>query len=243
MIKRIFYGTLLFLALSSTAPAQILIEPHLTIKPGTHHGPRIALTFDACTGQVDKRILQTLIDNRIRSTIFVTARWLKRNPLAIAEIKLHPDLFEVENHGARHVPAVDVPMNVFGIAAAGSPAAVNAEVLGGTDAVVAAFGSKPKWFRGATGKYTVSSENQIRKLGLKIAGYSVLGDGGASYSSAKAAQVIGAARDGDVIVAHINQPNKPAGIGVVQGILKLKAEGFAFLTLEDGALPNLPAVP
>jgi hypothetical protein len=33
---------------------------------------------------------------------------------------------------------------------------------------------------------------------------------------------------------HFNQPKKPAGAGVIEGILKLKAAGFVFLRLEDG---------
>lgn len=223
-----------FFGFSVYAHAETLIEPRLTIKPGVSHGPYVALTFDACTGHVDERILRALIDNNIRSTIFVTARWLKRNPQAIAEIKAYPNLFEVEDHGARHVPAIDVPMKVFGLAAAGSSAAVEAEVVGGAEAITVAFGHKPKWFRGATGKYTRRSEKQIQSLGFKIAGYSVLGDGGAEFSAHRTAATISNAVDGDVIIAHINQPTKPAGAGVVEGILKLKAAGFIFLRLQDG---------
>ncbi|MGO7631772.1 polysaccharide deacetylase family protein, partial [Rhizobium ruizarguesonis] len=53
---------------------------------------RIALTFDACMGQSDERILSTLVRERIPSTIFVTARWLKRNPAALAVFLQNPDL-------------------------------------------------------------------------------------------------------------------------------------------------------
>jgi peptidoglycan/xylan/chitin deacetylase (PgdA/CDA1 family) len=228
----IFLGAMLSWASSSFA--QSLIEPRLTIKPGANHGPYVALTFDACMGRADERILQALIDHHIKATIFATARWLKYNAVAIDKIKAHPDLFEVEDHGAMHRPAVDKPMSVFGLAAAGSPAAVAAEVTGGAEAVEKIFGHRPHWFRGAAGQYTASSMKQIEALHLKVAGYSVLGDGGASFSKQKTAITIAKAKDGDVIVAHINQPKKPAGIGVVEGILKLKAAGFIFLRLEDG---------
>ncbi len=222
------------MSLAHTTQAQSLIEPRLTIKPGASHGPYVALTLDACMGKTDERILQALIDNHIRATIFVTARWLKYNAKAIEQIKTHPDLFEVEDHGAMHRPAVDQPMRVFGLAAAGSSQAVAAEVMGGAEAIEKVFGIKPHWFRGATGQYTASSLKQIETLHLKVAGYSVLGDGGASFSTPYAAFVIGNAKDGDVIVAHINQLTKPAGAGVVEGILKLKAAGFIFLRMEDG---------
>jgi peptidoglycan/xylan/chitin deacetylase (PgdA/CDA1 family) len=225
-------AVILLLILFAPANAQPLIEPRLTINSGQHHGPRVRLTMDACTGAADERILQALIANNIKATIFVTARWLKRNPMAIAEIKSHPDLFQIENHGARHVPAVDFPMRVFGLASAGSPEAVRTEVELGSVAITANFGTKPKWFRGATGKYTKSSIAEIEAMGFHIAGYSILGDGGAEFSANRTAETIAQAHDGDVIIAHVNQPKKSAGLGVVEGVLRLKAAGFVFLTLD-----------
>ena len=120
------------------------------------------------------------------------------------------------------------------LASAGSAQAVEAEVQGGADAIEKVFGISPKWFRCATGQYSASSIKQIKSLNFAVAGYSVLGDGGASFSAAQAARVVGSAKGGDVIVAHINQPHKPAGLGVIEGMLRLKAEGFKFLWLKDG---------
>jgi peptidoglycan/xylan/chitin deacetylase (PgdA/CDA1 family) len=104
----------------------------------------------------------------------------------------------------------------------------------GAEAIEKAFGHKPTWFRGATGNYTASSLKEIDALHFKLAGFSVLGDGGANFSTPYATSVIGNAKDGDVIVAHINQPKKPAGLGVIEGVLKLKQAGFIFLRLQDG---------
>ena len=69
-------------ALAATAPAQKakgpkLVEPHLRIaRSGLKGHARIALTFDACMGKVDDRILSVLVSERIPATIFVTAGWL-----------------------------------------------------------------------------------------------------------------------------------------------------------------------
>jgi peptidoglycan/xylan/chitin deacetylase (PgdA/CDA1 family) len=219
---------------ANAALAQPLLEPRLTIKPGPTHGPYVALTLDACMGSTDERILTALIDNHIRATVFVTARWIKYNAKAIVQLKEHPELFEIENHGAMHVPAVDEPRSVFGLVAAGSPQAVRDEVTIGASAIENTFGHKPRWFRGATGNYTASSLKEIDALHFKLGGFSVLGDGGASFSQKHTASVIGNAVDGDVIVAHINQPKKPAGLGVIAGVLKLKKAGFVFLRLNDG---------
>lgn len=209
-----------------------IVEPSLHIAPGGTAGPRVALTFDACMGKTDTRILSALVENRLPATIFVTARWLRHNQSALAELKAHPDLFEIQNHGAMHVPAVDRATKIYGIAAAGSPEAVAEEVEGGADAVRAA-GSDAHWFRGSTARYSRSAIAQIRGLGFKIAGYSVNGDGGSLLGAHASEKRIASARDGDVVIAHINQPTHAAGAGVVKGILDLKARGYSFVKLSD----------
>ena len=135
---------------------------------------------------------------------------------------------------AKHLPAIDFSTHIFGLKAAGSEEAIKIEVLAGAAALNAAFGTSSQWYRGAAAKYTASSLELIQSLNYRTAGFSLSGDNGASWSSARAAKTIGAAIDGDVIIAHINQSSKPAGAGVVEGILKFKAEGFSFVTLNEG---------
>lgn len=209
-----------------------LSEPRLKLEaqPG---GPRVALTFDACSGKTDERIFSTLVSNRIPATIFATARWIRHNPETVAVLKANPDLFQVENHGAEHIPAVDRPGFVYGIATAGSPQAVAAEVTDGAAAITAAGFPAPKWFRGATARYSLSAEAEISRLGFRLAGYSLNGDDGASASAATAEHRISKAGDGAVILSHINQPTHSAGEGVVRGILALKARGTVFVRLSD----------
>lgn len=221
------------LALLAAAPASAghLVEPSLRV-PSGGPAPVVALTFDACGGGTDMRILNTLVTNNIAATIFVTGKWLKRNPAALAVMTSRPDLFEIGDHGKNHVPAVDVPMSIYGIRAAGSPQAVADEVLGGKAAMEAHGLPAPRWFRSATAKYSTSAITQINGLGLQIAGYSLNGDAGATLSAAAAEHRISKARDGDVILAHINQPHHPAGQGVVAGVLALKSKGFRFVKLQ-----------
>lgn len=219
------------------SPKPRLTEPKLTIAQVKGEGPAVALTFDACMGKVDDRILDTLIENRIPSTVFVTARWLKHNAAAFAVMRANPDLFEIEDHGENHVPAIDVPMTVFGIKTAGSAEAVAAEVEGGAQAIIAAGGERPVWFRGATAKYTPSAIAEIQSLGYRVAGYSINGDSGSLLGSSSVARQYHRAKDGDVIISHINQPTHEAGEGVVKGILDLKARGFRFVRLKDRTEP------
>ena len=230
----LFFSLILSAFAASVASAVPLIEYHMQMKPSPEGQKRVALTFDACTGKTDTRILDALVKNEIKATIFVTGRWLKRNPEAIATFKAHPELFEIENHGAQHLPAIDVPQLLYGLKTAGSPAAVSAEVEDGAAAVQTHFYHWPHWYRGAGGEYTAASLELIKSLGFEVGGFTMSGDGGASWTTAHAEEAVAAAKDGDVIIAHINQPTHPAGAGVVEGILKLKAEGFTFVRLNEG---------
>jgi len=211
-----------------------LVEPHLRVARSDIKGhARVALTFDACMGKADERILSVLVSERIPATIFVTARWLKHNPQALQVMLANPDLFELENHGQNHIPAVDKPVSIYGIASAGSPEAVRLEVQGGADAMLASGIPAPRWFRGSTAKYDLSSIAQIRAMGYRIAGYSVNGDGGSLLGAAITEKRISSAKDGDVVISHINQPTHAAGEGVAKAILDLKAKGTEFVRLQD----------
>lgn len=235
---------LLALALASPALAGTkLVEPRLTLPASARQQPHVALTLDACSGKTDDRIVTALIDNNIPATVFVTARWLKRNAPALKLVLAHPDLFEIENHGAKHLPALDRPGTVFGLAGAGSPQAVKTEVEDGAAAVLAATGKKPLWYRGATGKYTSSALALIIAEGEAVAGYSLIADDGALLSKSGVMKRLARAKDGDVIIAHVNHPGKPAGEGLVEGILALKRKGYAFVKLgppqkHDTATPH-----
>lgn len=232
MLGRFLIGVGLAALVSSSASAALL-EPRLHLKPSGESSPRVALTLDACGGKTDARVLSALVDNKIPATIFVTGMWLKRNAEALAIMKAHPELFELENHGARHIPAVDTPRSIYGLKSAGSAEAVLAEVEAGALALTDHGGRAPKWFRGATAQYSPTSIALIRGLGFRIAGYSINGDGGSLLGARETERRVSSAKDGDVIIAHINQPTHAAGGGLVKGLLKLKEKGYAFVRLDD----------
>lgn len=209
-----------------------LLEPSLHVPKGGAT-PQVALTFDACSGDIDRRILDLLVSEQIPATLFVTGRWLRRNAETIAVLKSHPDLFQVENHGLNHVPAVDRPDTIYGIPAAGSLDAVLKEVEQGAVWMEKSGLPRPHWFRGATALYTPSAITAIEGLGYRIAGFSLNGDQGASAKARAAANRIASARDGDVVISHINHPERPAGEGVAEGIRALKKKGFSFVKLEQ----------
>jgi peptidoglycan/xylan/chitin deacetylase (PgdA/CDA1 family) len=212
----------------ATTAIDAVIEPRMRLASPTPNGLTVALTFDACPGAFDDRIAHALVEQDIPASIFVTDLWMRRNPDALAFLLAHPDLFAMQNHGERHIPPVLGERRIFGIQVAGDLATVRREVGAGADAVGRASGAVPRWYRAATGFYSPSSLDAIKQHGIGIGGYSLNADMGASLPAAAVAARIGRATDGDVIVAHINQPHRPSGEGVVAGIRSLQRRGAVF---------------
>lgn len=195
----------------------------------------VTLTLDACSGGTDMRIIETLTSLSIPATIFVTGLWLRANGPAARLLLARSDLFTVQNHGERHVPPVLGTRLVYGLAVAGTLEAVEREVTRGTEAILAAGGARPGWYRGATGRYSPAAMAAIEGLGYRIAGYSLSADQGASLPAASVVRRIAASRNGEVILAHVNHPQRPSGAGVAAGVEALRKAGAVFVGLD--ALP------
>ncbi|TMV84540.1 polysaccharide deacetylase [Thioclava sp. BHET1] len=210
-----------------------LIEPHMHLLAPLSGPPTVALTFDACDGHTDHRILDLLLTEEIPATIFVSGLWLRRNGPDFARLLSRPDLFEIGDHGLHHHAAIDRDLRLWGVPSAGSPQGVATEVTGGTELILKAGGPRPRWFRGATALYTQSAMTEIRALGYRIAGFSINGDQGASLGATEVRRRYLSAAAGDVLISHINQPHRPAGNGVVAGIHALRSRGYRFVRLSE----------
>jgi len=211
------------------------VEPHIRLADVPADRRVIALTFDCCPGAFDARIATVLVSQRIPATIFVTWLWMRRNPEGLALLLAHPDLFAIENHGELHIPPVLGDRTIFGIRVAGDLPAIRREVDDGARAIHAATGIAPRWYRAATGFYTPSVIPEIQAMEFAIGGYTFSADLGASLPAARVVARMASARSGDVIVAHLNQPLRPSGLGVVAGVLALQREGTSFVRLDQVA--------
>lgn len=217
------------------------VMPRLRLGPNPGGPPRVALTLDACSGHADLRVLGGLIRLGLPATIFVTGLWLRANAPTVALLRERNDLFTLQNHGARHVPAILGPGRLYGVPVAGTIGAVRDEVEGGIAAIRATGAPAPVWFRGATAVYDADTLAAIRAMGQRVAGFSVNGDEGASLPAARVAARIAAARDGDVVIAHTNRPTRPSGPGVVEGAARLADRGFRFVLLGTGPMEEVDA--
>ena len=220
------------------------VEIHDQLATQAEPNKKIALTLDACGGKYDDDLIDFLIKNRIPATIFATKKWLDRNPHRLAVIKAHLDLFDVEDHGEKHIPAViGKGRTVYGIPGEPDVVHLRREVVEGAHAVEEATGVAPHWYRGATGEYDAQSIKEIEKLGYKIAGFSVNADDGATSKRLAIEKRLEHVKAGDVIIAHMNKPASDSAEGLAVGLAYLLKAGFVFVRLDQVDLKEIPARP
>ena len=234
----------LALGLAAVAtPAQALdaIEPRFRRTPTPGGSRRIALTLDACNGGFDRRIADALVAHHARATIFLTADWIRQNPAGLAFLRAHPENFRFENHGQHHLPAVLGTGTIWGLRIAGTLDAVRREVTGGAAAIHAATGTTPRWYRAAAARYSPAAIAEITSLGFAIAAFTLNGDEGASLPAHAVASRVAAARDGDILIGHINQPHRSSGEGWARAVATLAQSGIIPTVLTIDRCPAAPS--
>ena len=220
------------------ANAQALVEPHHRLVLVASQPSRVeALTLDACGAGYDAELIALLVTRRVPATIFVTRKWLVRNPAGAADLLAHPDLFDLEDHGNAHVPATLGPgRRVYGLPGSPDVAHLQAEVSLGAEAITQLTGRVPRFYRGATAKYDDQAMKTIQTMGYTIAGFSVNADAGATLSRAAVVARLRSVRAGDIIIAHMNKPSGNTAVGFAVALPELLARGFSFVKLADARL-------
>jgi peptidoglycan/xylan/chitin deacetylase (PgdA/CDA1 family) len=240
-------GLVFLVVMLAPTPAHAYSQPveiHDVLEPQFSSNKRIALTLDACSGKFDDDLIEYLIRKRIPATIFATKKWLDKNPLGLSIIKKHLNLFEVEDHGENHIPAViGVGRKVYGIPGEPDLIHLRREVVAGAVAVEEATGAQPHWYRSATAEYDAQAIAEIEKLGYKIAGFSVNADEGATSRKPAIEKRLKHVKAGDVIIAHMNKPASDSAEGLAVGLDYLLKNGFTFVRLDQVDLKDIPKIP
>ncbi len=197
------------------------------------HGKKlIALTFDACSGRYDKELIDFLIKNKIKATLFISGRWIDKNAnilKRLAKVKY----FEIENHGLTHRPLTVHCESAYGIKGLCSPKEVIDEIKKNEKRIYDITGIKTKFFRSGTAHYDIEGIRIAHKLGYKIIGFTVNADYGATASIKTIYNQVIHAKPGSIIIAHMNHPEKNTYEGIHKAILKLKKEGYKFVKLDE----------
>lgn len=241
MLRRLLLCALITVPVAVWAqPKPVEIHDRLASTPAQTHS--VALTLDACSGKFDDDLIAFLIRNRIPATIFATKKWLDKNPFGVATIKAHLDLFDVEDHGENHIPAViGAGKKVYGIPGEPDVIHLRREVSEGARAITEMIGVPPHWYRGATAEYDAQAVSEIEKMGYGIAGFSVNADSGATLGRLAIEQRLSHVKAGDVIIAHMNKPASDSAEGLSVGLLHLLKSGLVFVRLDQVNLVEIPA--
>jgi peptidoglycan/xylan/chitin deacetylase (PgdA/CDA1 family) len=211
------------------------VEPHHRLDTrAPAHAQNIALTLDACGGACDHALIAALVRLQVPATLFVTRRWLSRHAAGLQQLLAHPQLFELENHGAEHRPAV-VGHRLYGMDGLPDQAAVAQEVTGGADAVARATGRPSRWYRGAGALYDSASLATVHRLQHRVAGFSLNADAGATLGAALVARRLRQATAGDIVLAHMNHPASGTAAGLAEALPELQRRGLRFVRLSQAA--------
>lgn len=196
----------------------------------------IALTLDACGSPrgmgVDMRLMEFLIRQKIPATLFVNGRWIDANPQLFRQLAANP-LFEIANHGTRHKPASITGRSIYGINGTTNVGEVVDEIELNARKIEAVSGVRPKLYRSGTAYYDEIAVQIAQGLGHEVAGYSLLGDAGATWSNAQVTAALMKARPGDIALLHMNHPEAGTGAGVMAAVPELQRRGFRFVKMSE----------
>ena len=238
----IFFAMILIPVIALADQRPIEIHDQLVSQPGAVSN--VALTLDACSGKFDDDLIEFLIKKNIPATIFATKKWLDENPKGLSIIRAHLDLFDVEDHGEKHIPSViGTGRKVFGIPGEPDVIHLRREVSEGARAVEEATGIAPHWYRSATAEYDPQAIKEIDKMGYKIAGFSVNADVGATSKKIAIENKLEHVKNGDVIIAHMNKPASDTAEGLAVGLEYLIKAGFNFVRLDQVDLKEINKKP
>lgn len=196
----------------------------------------IALTFDACGSAkgngVDLRLIEFLTTRRIPATLFINGRWIDANPELFRQLAVNP-LFEIANHGILHKPASVTGRSIYGINGTRNVAELVDEIELNARKVEAITGVRPKLYRSGTAYYDEIAVHISQGLGHEVAGFSLLGDAGATWSAAKVKAALLKAVPGDIALLHMNHPEAGTGEGTMAAVPELQRRGFRFVRMSD----------
>ncbi len=206
----------------------------LTTLPAGSTG--IALTFDCCGGPggnaVDQGLIDILQTTGTPATFFLNFRWIQANPGPAKSLAENP-LFDIGNHGTRHVPLSVSGRSAYGIPGTASAAEVYDEVMINQDALYTLTGRTARYFRPGTAHLDDIAAGIVHALGLVPVSFTINGDGGATYPAAVVSDEVSKARAGDIVIAHANHPGGGTAAGIARAQPALRAAGITPVRLTD----------
>jgi peptidoglycan/xylan/chitin deacetylase (PgdA/CDA1 family) len=181
---------------------------------------------------VDAPLIDFLVRENVPATLFVNARWIDANPEQFRKLAANP-LFEIANHGWRHKPASVSGRSVYGINGTRTVSELVDEIEQNARKIETITGKRPRLYRSGTAYYDEVAVEISEMLGHYVAGFSVLGDAGATYSAGQVRAALMKSVPGDVILCHMNHPESGTAAGIISAVPELRRRGFSFVRMSD----------
>ena len=194
---------------------------------GSRHEKKIALTFDACPssthGGFDAHIVQTLIDSGVPSTFFLSGKWIIKHRDIVKRIAFVPG-FELGNHSYSHPHCTSL-----------SDDSIRHELERTESLLKHITGTSPKIFRPPYGETDQRIEYIARRIGLTTVMFDLAsGDPDSTISQERLFHyVVTSARNGSIIVMHVNGRGLHTSEVLPEIIQALRARGFIFSKVSE----------
>jgi peptidoglycan/xylan/chitin deacetylase (PgdA/CDA1 family) len=196
----------------------------------------VALTFDACGGPGGHRYDQALVGflrrREVPATLFLNSRWIDANPAAFRRLAGEP-LFEIANHGTRHLPLSVDGRSAYGIGGTRNAGQVYDEVARNQAKLTRLLGFPPRLFRAGTAYSDDVAARIVTAMGDRLVTFSVNGDGGATFTPGQVSGTVSGAPGGSVVICHMNHPESGTALGIASAVPHLLAAGYRFVRLSD----------
>ena len=196
--------------------------------------PGVALTIDFCGGPngtgADLALLALLRQQQVPATLFLNWRWITANPSLAKDLAADP-LFEFANHGTTHRPLSVTGRSAYGITGTANPGEVYDEIMANDARLTELTGHRPRYFRPGTAYLDEVAADIVRSLGLVPVGFSVNGDGGATFPAPTVTREVSRAHTGDIVILHGNRPGGGTAAGLVRALAAMKDRGETFRPL------------
>ncbi len=205
----------------------ISLHPRGEVDHGPRDRPRVALTFDACSGrppgQLDRGVCDELVAEKVKATIFVGGRWAEQDPARLQALAGDP-LLELGIHGYRHAHLTRL-----------SEAALRADLGRAVETVEKLAGRRPTLLRAPYVEADARVVRVARELGLTLIGDDVAsGDPDPAFGQARLTRwVLSQVRPGSIVVMHINGGGKHTAEALPAIVAGLRAKGFELVTVSE----------
>jgi len=196
----------------------------------------VALTFDACGGGAssayDEELIEFLIQEQIPATLFISGMWIEDNLGKLDYLAAQQNL-EIENHGFWHKPLSVNGREVYGVKGTASPEEVFDEIEENAQRIEQITGRRPEFFRAGTAFYDDVAVRIAGELGVRIAGYTIAADGGATFSKEQILAVGSNPPPGAIFLFHMNHPESNTYQGLQSLYSALVEKGYSFAKMTD----------